>query len=151
MSKVYDLLLAIQARLETISPANGYQTDIGARVLIDPDAADMSNEAAPVTRLFETEAENISQQPNRNQCLMKTLFIIETQHAVEGVNPTEAAHMAIADIIRAVFGTDDRTLDSRAREVRLEGYRIVAPEAGSRHVLAQVRGSHVYVNHFNAP
>jgi PAS domain-containing protein len=52
---------------------------------------------------------------------------------------------------RTVTKVPLRDLDGRVIDAQFEGYRILPPDEGSATLVAQVRGSYIFVDHFNAP
>lgn len=151
MTKAYDLLASLVPRLQAISIANGYLTDAGASVVLGP-VPRQDGEALPFIRLHETSADAESAAPYAPHSKLRVQFVAEAyaeQAAAADIVAT--GHLLVADLKKALFGDVRRDLNGQAIDARLEGYSIVPPESGSDIVLAQVRGSFSFVDHFNAP
>lgn len=150
-TKAYTLLLSLVPRLQAISIANGYATDAGTSVLLGP-VPRQTGEAFPFCRVHETGADNESEVAHRPHATIRVNFVAEafaSEPAAADVLAT--GHLLVGDLKKALFGDAQRDLNGQAIAARLEGYSIVPPEDGSDVVIAQVRGSFSFVDHFNSP
>lgn len=151
MTKAYDLISSLVPRLQAIRTANGYATEAGASVLLGP-VPRQSGEAFPFCRVHETGADNESEVAHRTHAKVRTNFVAEALTAEPvAANVLATGHLLVGDLKRALFGDALRDLNGAAIDARLEGYSIVPPEDGSDVVIAQVRGSFSFVDHFNSP
>ena len=151
MTKAYDLIASLVPRLQAIRTANGYATEAGASVLLGP-VPRQSDEAFPFCRVHETGATAESVVPHLPTAKLRVDFMAEAY-----VEQTSAAlilasgHQLVGDLKKALFGDSARDLNGQAIAAQLEGYSVVPPEAGSDVVIAQVRGSFTFTDHFDAP
>lgn len=151
MTKALDLFTSLVPRLQAILVANGYATNAGASVLLGP-VPRADGEALPFIRLHETDAGAESVLPHRPTAKMRVQFMAEgyaEQAAAASVYAT--GHALVGDLKKALFGDSASDLNGQALDARLEGYRVLPPEDGSDVVIAQVRGSFSFTDHFNAP
>lgn len=150
-TKAYALISSLQPRLQAINIANGYLTNAGASVKLGP-VPHMDGEAVPFIRLNETDAATESAAPFAPHSKIRVQFTAEA-YAEEptAANVIATGHNLLADLKKALFGDVQRDLNGQAIDARLEGYSILPPESGSDLVVAQVRGSFSFVDHFNAP
>ena len=149
--KAYTLISSLLPRLQAISVANGYLTNAGASVQLGP-IPHVDGEAVPFIRLTETDAAVESPAPYAPHSKIRVQFMAEA-YAEEPIaaNVIATGHNLLADLKKALFGDVTRDLNGAAIDARLEGYSILPPESGSDLVVAQVRGSFSFVDHFNAP
>lgn len=151
MTKAYDLIASLVPRLQAIRTANGYATEAGRSVLLGP-VPRQAGEAYPFCRLHETGANAESTVPHRPTAKLRVDFVAEAY--VEQKDATlilSTGHQLVGDLKRALFGDARRDLNGQAIAAQLEGYSVVPPEEGSDVVIAQVRGSFTFTDHFDAP
>jgi len=150
-TRAYTLISSLLPRLQAISVANGYLTNAGASVQLGP-IPHVDGEAVPFIRLNETDATTESAAPYAPHSKIRVQFTVEA-YAEESTaaNILATGHNLLADLKHAMFGDITRDLNGQAIDARLEGYSILPPESGSDFVVAQVRGSFSFVDHFNAP
>ena len=100
----YRLLESIAARLALVLTANGYRTDLGETVRIDPAFVD-PQQVGPVTYVvagdFARRAESSTQRQQSSECEI----IIEAILPISRDNATLIAHRCRADFLRALFDT----------------------------------------------
>lgn len=128
------------ARLATITVANGFQTEIGTRVL--DGAVKVDDEMVPCVSVVEG-ADMVQNGPSQR---VVTAHILQQYAAVaylacDPAAPNKAARKAIADMKRAIFRTDgkpDSTWGGRVRAVRYRGRNIGPRADGAPIVMAIV-------------
>jgi len=151
MTKAYDLLAALVPRLQAVRIAAGYATEAGQSVLLGP-IPKLPDERMPYIRLYETDAAAEEAMRNRPQAKVRTQFVAEAYEEQPDARQIMATgHELVGDLKKALFGDAARDLDGRVMDMQFEGYRIAPPDDGSTVVIAQMRGSFVFVDHFNAP
>lgn len=151
MTKALDLFNSMVPRLMAISTANGYATNAGRSVMVGP-VPRQHGETYPFIRLHELDASTESPLPHRPSAKMRVSFMAEA-YAEQPVaaNVYSTGHQLIGDLKRALFGDTMRDLNGAAIDAQLDGYNTIPPEDGSDVVIARVRGSFTFVDHFNAP
>lgn len=130
MSKASDIALAIFARAQAITVANGYATDIGQRGFrgtqyLDPDAL-------PCFVLIEEGSAGSSRSATRS--LTTTEYVLEGHATCDPDHPNDAGHLIVADLKRAVFsgtldfghGVTEAAFKGAEIEPRAEGRDLVA-------------------------
>ena len=151
MTRALDLFSSLTPRLQAVSVANGYATNAGSSVLVGPVPRQVG-EAYPFCRLHEIDASVESPLPHRPSSKVRVQFMAEAyaeQPDATGIYAT--GHALLGDLKKALFGDTMRDLNGSAIDAQLESYRLLPPEEGSIVVVAQVRGSYSFVDHFNAP
>lgn len=151
MTKALDLFSSLVPRLQVISVANGYATNAGRSVLVGP-VPRQAGEAYPFCRLHEIEASVESPLPHRPSSKVRVQFMAEAYaEESDAARIYATGHALVGDLKKALFGDTLRDLNGGAIDAQLESYRLLPPEEGSTIVVAQVRGSYSFVDHFNAP
>lgn len=151
MTKALDLITSLVPRLQAMSIANGYATNAGASVLLGPVPRGES-ESYPFTRLHEMDAAAESILPHRPTAKLRVQFMAEAfAKESTAANLYATGHALVGDLKKAMFGDPASDFNGLVLDARLEGYRILPPEDGSDVVVAQVRGSFSFTDHFNAP
>lgn len=149
--KQYAILLALESKLQTVLIANGYNTNAGQNVIVDPEALDADALNVPAVRLFEQEATAEQRLPNTTQCKVRTTYVVEVVHVVPNTaNHTQEAHKVVADVCNALF-SGKVVIERLPINLTYEGHRILPRQAGSKSVVIQVRGSHVSAESFAQP
>jgi hypothetical protein len=139
--KQFALLGELADRLMTIQTANGYSTNAGDAVLINPDEVDANALEQPSLRVFQQESGPDGQVPNTTRCTIKTFFLVEGVGLVpSGLEYIEAANQLVQDICNAVFGGNVR-MGQGNLQLQYEGHRILNRAAGQKAFVVQVRGS----------
>ena len=151
MTRAYDLLASLVPRLQAVRLANGYATEAGQSVLLGP-IPTQPGERLPYIRIHETDAAADDAMRNRPQAKLRVQFVAEA-HAEQkdAAQIMLTGHVLVGDLKKALFGDALRDLDGRVIDALFEGYRILPPEEGSATLVVQVRGSYIFVDHFNAP
>lgn len=151
MTKAYTLLTSLVPRLQAISVANGYATNAGASVLLGP-IPRQPGESMPFCRLHEISAAVESAVPYRPTAKLRVDFMAEAYaQQATAAQIVATGHTLIGDLKKALFGDAARDLNGAALSAQLEGYSVQPPEDGSDVVVAQVRGSFIFTDHFNSP
>lgn len=151
MTKAYTLLTSLVPRLQAIRSANGYTSEAGRSVLLGP-IPKQAGEDYPFIRLHEIGASSESAVPFRPTAKLRVDFMAEAyakQPSAAQIMAT--AHDLIGDLKKALFGDVTRDLNGQALMAQLEGYSVQPPEDGGDVVVAQVRGSFTFTDHFDAP
>lgn len=121
LSRAEDVAKALSDRIQTISVANGFETDIGLRVFRGRRSVDEDH--IPCAVIIEG-ADKATGRPGR----VPTAEITQPYTVVAYVpcdedHPNDAAHAAIRDIKRAIFSgapswsTSVKTVDYRGRDI----------------------------------
>lgn len=149
--KSFALMGELAVRLALIQTVNGYHTNAGDVVLVEPDTVDVTSLTDPALRLFEQESINDGGVPNTTQAKVKTFFVVEAVDKLSGAEQytTQAQHL-VSDICRAVFGGNVR-MGVGNLQLQYEGHRIVPRQQGSKAVVVQVRGSTSVAETFARP
>jgi hypothetical protein len=151
MTRAYDLLASLVPRLQAVRLANGYATEAGQSVLLGPIPA-QAGERMPYIRVHETDAAADDAMRNRPQAKLRVQFLAEAYaEQKDAAQIMATGHVLVGDLKKALFGDALRDLEGRVIDAQFEGYRILPPDEGSATLVAQVRGSYIFVDHFNAP
>ena len=149
MSTANDVALAVSGRIETITVANGYQTDIGLRVMRGRKRLDPA--MLPCAVIVERD-DSVKDRGGRKQVKVAQRIIVEGHAACDADNPNDTGHQMIADIKRALFsaqltfGADQRPVD-----VAYVGRSIAPREDGIAVVSAAVEIEVEFVETLSAP
>lgn len=149
MSVASNLALALSNRLDNITTANGYSTNIGSRVLRGRRRLDPSQ--LPCVVLIERDDTTIS-QTRSGPIKLKQAYAIEGHATCDPDNPNDVGHLIIADIKKAIF-TGKFNVEG-VKEVLVVNYvgRTIAPrEEGLNVVSATVEVSIEYVEDLTNP
>ncbi|WP_454752158.1 hypothetical protein [Cupriavidus necator] len=150
MSQALDILQAIKGRLATIRVADGYETDIGARVYLGREFGNDEQDPVPLVSLHDGGGEIKSDmRPHAGTNSCARAFVIEAFDTCDTNNPLIKAHALIADIKRAVF--KDGGLGGLVMNLRIVGDRALPRGAGAKTVCAQVLGAVEYLEKPTAP
>lgn len=109
MSVASQLAAALKARIQTVTKANGYLTDIGAGVFMGRTEINVSE--LPCTVIVEGDDRVMSEGPSSptigvKQVKMGQRFIIEGHTHCDPLNPNDACHDIVEDLQRACFAGD---------------------------------------------
>lgn len=151
MSIANDIALAVFARLQTITVANGYSTDIGLKALRGRKRLDESY--LPCVVLIE-RPDSPEKQSMQRDPLVKVgqKYVLEGHAICDPDNPNDMGHQIIADIKKAIwkekltFGAD-----LKVYTVMYEGKTISPREDGMAVVSAAVEISVEYVECLSNP
>lgn len=139
----WSALLAIRDRIKTISPANGYYTDLGAGVVTtDPSEVEADPAQGITPQPFTTiVAGDIEENPeasgNRTSVSDMDVTIEFAVPFSDSGNAELLAHMAMHDIVRCIRG-GVRNEAAGLRSLRIVRRRFGTPADGAASVIAQV-------------
>lgn len=151
MTKAYDLISSLKPRLQAIRTVNGYATEAGQSVLMGP-VPQQPGETYPFCRLHEVDAAPEANVPNRPTARMRVQFVAEClAEQADATQILATGHTLVGDMKKALFGDPGRDLEGGAFSAQLEGYSVQPPGDGSNIVVALVRGSFAFTDHFNEP
>lgn len=127
MSRASDLAAAIFARLQTITVANGYQTNVGARGFRG--RRKLEEEHMPCFVLHE--GEDTPTDESKNAFVNRQRYVVEGHITCDPNNPNDAAHKVIADFKKAVWsagfaGTSQTFYRGRGIAAREDGANSVS-------------------------
>lgn len=146
MSQAKDISLALTARLETITAANGYLTDIGAKVFRGRRRLDESN--IPCCVIAEGD-DNILDE-NRRAAKIEQQYFIEGHSICNPDNPNDKAHDIIEDIKRAIF-KHDAPIHPLIKALSYKGRTINPRDDGAGVIAASVEIAVTMVETLDAP
>lgn len=118
MSKAAALALVITQRVQQITLANGYATNIGDRVFRGKGS--LNAEDLPCIVLVEGD-ETVADQKGA-KINSSVVFMLEGHDVCDPDQPNDKAHQIIADLKRAVF-SGDLTLDGKLKDKQQIDYR----------------------------
>lgn len=149
MSDANSIALALSAVLEKIKKVDGFETDIGLRVMRG--RRRLGPEQLPCAVLIEQP--DVPKNQLRNGAAQITLkFIVEGHSECDPDNPNDMAHKMIADIKRAVFGHKFTYGASNSPFLVTYGSRTISPrEDGMAIVSTGVEISIEYVENLSNP
>ena len=133
MSKASDLALAISTRIEQITIANGYATDIGVRVF----RGRGSLNRVDLPCIVMVEGDETVQDAKYANLKSDVVFVLEGHDTCDPLHPNDKGHLIVADLKRAIFGgdltlggmlakKDDLAYRGRAIGVRPDGGDVIA-------------------------
>ncbi len=128
-----ELAVAIKARIQGISVANGYRTDIGLRVFDGRRRLDEGS--LPCAVIVEEDDEPAGQQ--RANAKVVARFAVEGVASCDPDNPNVVGRDIVADIKRALW-SGDLTFGNRAIAFEYGGRTIAPREDGLDQVSAAV-------------
>lgn len=151
MSIANDIALELSERLEAITTANGYNTDIGARILRGRRRLDPA--AMPCVVIIENPDLVLNRVSKGTLVKLRHAFVIEGHMECDPDNPNDAGHLMVADIKRAIFSKAVDVHDAQNRIVTMEyAGRTIAPrEDGMNFAAAGVEINVEYAEDLAAP
>ena len=127
----------IVERLEQITVANGFYSDLGASD-VTLDTGRQPDSGSRMTLVAATDVEVVDESSGRRTTSSRMGVIVEYYAPFDaGVNPELLAHRARADIVE-VLRTDVRGAPDGVRGIRVTGSLIGSPEEAAGLVIAQV-------------
>lgn len=130
-TKASDVAQALYDRVRGIATANGSETDIGLRVYRGRRNVDETQ--VPCAVLIEGN-DTPRDRPGRIPSVSITQrFVVAAYLACDPDNPNDAAHAAVRDLKRALFG-DGGSWGSRVLKVSYQG-RDIGPRADGRPIV----------------
>lgn len=160
------ILLALVARLQTLLPANGYTTDAGERVVVDP--FDRHGDFDRHDRVAILPGDVIGETNNRDRHLVQWPITVRlyTQREFEFDHEPTAAEVALLprmagtrawrDLMRALFPGDasdayDDDLGGQCKALRYAGHAIYPRDDGEKTTAVFVDLDVQYYLHTNDP
>lgn len=140
----YELLQALKARLQLISQANGYRTDIGADVRID--GSEITFDGAPVVQVVMGRIERLSDEKKSTPRYRSSAADIGVQATVPCTAATAqlVGHRARADLLRALFDTAvdlPKQDDGMATSIVVRSEEILNRADGANAIVVQITAS----------
>lgn len=138
LNKASDIAAFLKQRMELITKANGYYTDIGTRVLMGRRKIDASH--VPCVVIIEGDDETVRDADTRLEITMDLDFIFAAYLFCDPDHPNDAAHLAIKDIKRALWdqGSMSGNLGRRVVSFKYKGKNIAPAANGEDSVAVQV-------------
>ena len=133
MSTAKEIGTALAGNLATITSVNGYKTDMGLRVYKGRRSLDDS--LTPCAVLAELPDQVADAIPHGTLILVKQRYVIEAHVPCDPNNPNDAAHDAIEDIKRMIFGREHH---AQIRTLNYVGKAILPRQDGSAYVGASI-------------
>jgi hypothetical protein len=146
MSVAHEIALALTAKLQQITKANGYATDIGTRVFRGKLALTPSDMPCIVI----VEGDDSVLEHTRIKARVKQRYTLEGHAECDAENPNDRAHEIIADLKRAVFN-GDLTLGGPVRSIEYRGRLITPREDGFNTVAAGIDIDAEFAENVSAP
>lgn len=144
-----DIALLIQARMLQITQANGYETDIGSRLLRG--ARKVDDTWVPCGVIIEG-VDRVDNGPSSRTASAK----VEQHYVLGGYlkcdpqHPNDAAHKVIRDLKKAIFA-DGTTLGGKVTKVEYKGRDIGPRTDGVAIVFAIIEITVTYVENLGEP
>lgn len=144
-----DIALLIQSRIAQITEANGYETDIGSRVLRG--ARKVDDSWVPCAVLIEG-MDKVENGPSSKTASAKVEqhYVLGGYTRCDAQNPNDAAHKIIRDLKKAIF-SDGTTLGGKVAKVEYKGRDIGPRTDGINIVFAIVEIAVTYVENLGEP
>lgn len=141
----------LDTALKTISKANGFETDIGTRVLRGRRA--VHDDLVPCAVLIEGD-DRVTQAETRKSATAKIKqdYMLIGYSPCDADNPNDEGHKVIRDLKKVIFGgSNGTTLDGKVTLVEYKG-RDIGPRADGRAiVMALIQVSIDYVEKLDQP
>lgn len=134
----YRVLLALKARLQQITVANGFRTDAGLNVFLGNTALH-GNEIPGITILENEDPFEVEEHGNKT--LEGGEYICQAIAAASPANPFETGHKLLADMKQAMFLADRQEterLDGLESVLRYRGRKVFQREPGEKHTYANL-------------
>ncbi|WP_316150055.1 hypothetical protein [Cupriavidus sp. BIC8F] len=151
MTKASDIALELYNRLTQITVANGFHTDIGAKVYRGKRALDAETDVPCVVLV---EGNDTPQDDALTAVSISQRYMMEAHTACDPNNPNDAAHLLIADMKRAIFTGEPKhgmRLNGKAKGMTYKG-RVIGPrEDGAETVFAGIHIDVLYVEDLTNP
>lgn len=147
--KAEDIAKLIEARMQQITVAGGYETDIGTRVLRG--ARKVDDSWVPCSVIIEG-----NDKPEQSPSLKSAVVKIEQNYVLGGYtqcdpqNPNDAAHKIIRDLKKAMFA-DGANLAEKVVKIEYKGRDIGPRTDGVAIVFAIIELTVTYVEKLSEP
>ncbi len=148
MSKASGIAAELSTRLATILIANGYNTDIGANTFRGRTSIDADQ--MPCSVLYEGDDTREAAVAPAGLVKLSQKYTISAHLACDSDHPNDAAHLAIADMKKAVFGTDLR-FENTVFRINYNGRTISPRPDGTAFVSAAIEISLSYSEDLKSP
>jgi hypothetical protein len=146
MSTAKDIAAQITSRIQGITIANGFLTDIGLCVYRGRRRLDETN--LPCAVISEGADQVVEHLRASARVIQK--YSIEGHTECDADHPNDKAHDIISDLKRALF-TGDITFGGPVKKVEYNGRNIVPREDGFKAVAASIDIDISYVDQLTAP
>lgn len=146
MSTAKDIAVAITSRIQGISVANGFLTDIGTRVFRGKRRLDESLLPCVVI----SEGDDQVAEHLRTSARIIQRYEIEGHAECDTDHPNDKAHDIISDLKRALFNGEP-TFGGPVKKIEYRGRNIVPREDGFNAVAASIRIDISYVDQLSSP
>lgn len=137
LQRAEDIAAELEARVRTLTVANGAETDVGATVFLGKQEIDRSR--VPCVSIIE--GDDVVKAESRCDYSIGQRYVLIACLPCDIDRPNDAAHKALRDLKRAIFRTDgkaDNRWGGKVREVAYMGRDIVPRPAGEALVQAIV-------------
>lgn len=134
MTTASQVSAAIAQRIETIKIADGFNTNIGLKVLRGRRRIDASD--LPCVTIVEGD-DSVQSVTLRSANIAQDYFI-EAQDECDPDHPNDKAHLLLRDMKRAIFGPDSNLMQT-VKAVTYKGRAIAPREDGTTVVVASIQ------------
>lgn len=148
------LASVLKARLQTITTANGYETDLGLHVAVGRVSVSEDDALPRCTLIEDGDTVEDAQGLRQSAYLVTRRYLLVGYIECDPDEPNTIAHAAIRDFKKAVFRVDGRYDGNLGGEVKLVRYRgsDMAPRAdGSKLMIVGVEIAVSYVEDLSNP
>jgi hypothetical protein len=141
---------ALKARLQDITPVNGYATDAGTRVRVGPGSVTPDDVLPRLALIFGVEPEVVVQVDKHR---IRLPFVVSGLVAADASDPDDptVAEPLLADVKRAMFRADSRTMGGLVINVHYTGESVTGREDGGTRVACSVGGAVEYAELYGDP
>lgn len=148
-----DVAAELKRRIELVTKANGYETDLGVKVLLGRSAKAIDRTQVPVTVIVEADDD-----PERVsvglQYQIRQPYVLLSFVPCDPDNPNAAAHQALRDLKRAIWldgGKPDPRWGGRVKDVDYGGRDIAPHDDGEAFVLVTLEVWIAFVENLASP
>ena len=147
-----DLLNAIETRIKGITVANGYETDVGLKVMCGRRKLPADDEL-PCTQIVEGPDEPGAEAGGQRSAMVRSeqVYVIDSFDTCDPDNPNRKAHQIIRDLKKAIFGGGNRTLDGLVPDIEYLGKDIGPRPDGAATVQARIAFKVSFVEDLSKP
>lgn len=147
-SKAADIAALVAGRVAGITVANGYNTNIGARVF----RGRMSLNVKDLPCVVMVEGEDVVEESKGTKIRVTQRYILEGHSACDPLQPNDTAHLILKDLKRAIFGGDLSFGGAlRPNDLTYAGRSIAAREDGTSICAASIEIDITYVEELSDP
>ena len=142
---------AIEARIATITVANGYETDIGLKLLVGKRRLPAEDEAPCANIIDFAQTPKDLAKGNMTDAFVEQRFVVVgTAACTDKDHPNRTGHALMRDIKRAIW-KDGTTLGDKVKAVRFTGSDMGARPEGGDFMQAAVSFVVEYVERLAGP